>query len=124
MIATQIGSLIGNNLILAMIVVTWLSALLLMIIANIPFTAATLPVIGYLTLIVPGADSKVLYYCLPIGAALGGNGSLIGASANMITAGIAERAGYKISYRYFLKKGLPALIITVAISLIWLLFRF
>lgn len=124
MIATQIGNLIGNNLLLAMIVVTWFSALLSMIIANIPFTAAMLPVIGYLTLIVPGADSKVLYYCLSIGAALGGNGSLIGASANMITAGIAERAGYKISYRYFLKKGLPALFITVAISLIWLLFRF
>ena len=124
MIATQIGILIGDNLVLAMIVVTWFSALLSMIIANIPFTAAMLPVIGYLTLIVPGADSKVLFYCLSIGAALGGNGSLIGASANMITAGIAERAGYKISYRYFLKKGLPALIITVTISLIWLFIRF
>jgi Na+/H+ antiporter NhaD/arsenite permease-like protein len=49
---------------------------------------------------------------------------LIGASANMITAGIAERAGYKITYRYFLKKGLPAMVITVAISLIWLFLRF
>lgn len=124
MIATLIGNLIGNNLILAMFVVTWFSAFLSMIVANIPFTAAMLPVIGYLTVIVPGADSKVLFYCLSIGAALGGNGSLIGASANMITAGIAERAGYKISYQYFLKKGLPALIITVSISLIWLLIRF
>jgi len=124
MIAAQIGILIGDNLVLAMIVVTWFSALLSMIIANIPFTAAMLPVIGYLTSIIPGADSKVLFYCLSIGAALGGNGSLIGASANMITAGIAERAGYKITYKYFLKKGLPALIITVTISLIWLFIRF
>lgn len=124
LIATQIGKLIGDNLTLAMIVVTWFSAFLSMIIANIPFTAAMLPVIGYLTLIIPGADSKVLFYCLSIGSALGGNGSLIGASANMITAGIAERAGYKISYKYFLKKGLPALVITVSISLIWLYFRF
>jgi Na+/H+ antiporter NhaD/arsenite permease-like protein len=123
-IATQIGNLIGSNLILAMIVVTWFSALLSMIIANIPFTAAMLPVIGYLTIIIPEADSKVLFYCLSIGAAMGGNGSLIGASANMITAGIAERAGYKISYKYFLKKGLPALLITVTISLAWLLIRF
>ena len=123
-IATQIGNLIGENLTLAMIVITWFSAILSMIIANIPFTAAMLPVIGYLTTIIPGADSKVLFYCLSIGAALGGNGSLIGASANMITAGIAERAGYKISYQYFLKKGLPALVITVAISLIWLFIRF
>ena len=55
---------------------------------------------------------------------MGGNGSLIGASANMITAGIAERAGYRITYKYFLKKGLPALIITVSISLVWLFIRF
>jgi Na+/H+ antiporter NhaD/arsenite permease-like protein len=124
LIATQIGNLIGENLSLAMIVVTWFSALLSMIIANIPFTAAMLPVIGYLTLIIPGADSKVLYFCLSIGAAMGGNGSLIGASANMITAGIAERAGYRITYQYFLKKGLPALLITVTLSLIWLFIRF
>lgn len=124
MIATKIGEMIGSNLPLAMIVVTWFSAILSMVIANIPFTAAMLPVIGYLTLIIPGADSKVLFYCLSIGAALGGNGSLIGASANMITAGIAERAGYEISYLYFLKKGLPAMIITVTISLIWLFIRF
>jgi len=123
-IAEMIGDLIGQNLVLAMVVVTWFSAILSMVIANIPFTAAMLPVIAYLTLIVPGADSKVLFYCLSIGAAMGGNGSLIGASANMITAGIAERAGYRITYKYFLKKGLPALIITVTISLLWLLIRF
>jgi Na+/H+ antiporter NhaD/arsenite permease-like protein len=124
MIATKIGNMIGENLALAMIVVTWFSAILSMIIANIPFTAAMLPVIGYLTVIIPGAENKVLYYCLSIGAALGGNGSLIGASANMITAGIAERAGYRISYQYFLRKGLPALVITVTISLVWLFIRF
>ncbi|MCJ7716531.1 MAG: ArsB/NhaD family transporter [Anaerolineales bacterium] len=124
LIASQIGLYIGDNLSLAMIVVTWFSALLSMVIANIPFTAAMLPVIAYLTQIIPGADSKVLFYCLSIGAAMGGNGSLIGASANMITAGIAERAGYRITYIYFLKKGLPVLIITVSISLFWLFIRF
>ena len=107
-----------------MIVITWFSAILSMIIANIPFTAAMLPVIGYLTLIIPGAESKVLFYCLSVGAAMGGNGSLIGASANMITAGIAERAGYRISYGYFLRKGFPALVITVSLSLLWLFIRF
>jgi len=124
LIADLIGKLIGSNLALAMFVITWFSALLSMIIANIPFTAAMLPVIAYLTLIIPGAESKVLFYCLSIGAAMGGNGSLIGASANMITAGIAERAGYKITYRYFLRKGLPALLITVSLALVWLYLRF
>ena len=79
---------------------------------------------GILAMIIPGADTKVLFYCLSIGAAMGGNGTLIGASANMITAGIAERAGYRITYRYFLKKGLPALVITVSIAMIWLFIRF
>jgi len=124
LIADLIGKLIGSNLALAMFVITWFSALLSMIIANIPFTAAMLPVIAYLTLIIPGAESKVLFYCLSIGAAMGGNGSLIGASANMITAGIAERAGYKITYTYFLRKGLPALLITVSLALVWLYLRF
>ncbi len=124
MIANLIANLIGDNLTLAIIVVTWFSAILSMIIANIPFTAAMLPVIAYLTLIIPGAESKVLFYCLSIGSAMGGNGSLIGASANMITAGIAERAGYKISYGYFMRKGIPAMLITVSLALIWLFIRF
>jgi Na+/H+ antiporter NhaD/arsenite permease-like protein len=55
---------------------------------------------------------------------MGGNGSLIGASANMVTAGIAERAGSPITYAYFLKKGFPALVITVALATIWLFIRF
>jgi Na+/H+ antiporter NhaD/arsenite permease-like protein len=94
------------------------------VVANIPFTAAMLPVIGFLTATVPGADSKALFFCLSVGAAMGGNGSLIGASANMVTAGIADSAGYTISYGYFFKKGFPALLITVGLALIWLLVKF
>jgi Na+/H+ antiporter NhaD/arsenite permease-like protein len=123
-IADDIGRLIGGKLLLAVLAVTWLSALLSMVIANIPFTAAMLPVIGYLTATVPGAQSKVLFYCLSVGSAMGGNGSLIGASANMVTSGIAERAGYPISYTHFMKKGLPALFTTVALASVWLILRF
>ncbi len=124
LIARFIGNLVGDNLALAMIVVVWVSALLSMVIANIPFTAAMLPVIGYLTATIPGAQSNVLFYCLSVGAAMGGNGSLIGASANLVTSGISERAGYQISYGYFFKKGFPALLITVTLATIWLLIRF
>jgi len=106
------------------LVVIWLSAILSMVVANIPFTAAMLPVIGYLTAIVPGAGNMALFYCLSVGSAMGGNGSLIGASANMVTAGIAERAGYPITYAYFLKKGFPAMLVTVTLATIWLLFKF
>jgi Na+/H+ antiporter NhaD/arsenite permease-like protein len=124
MIADLFGRLVGDNLLLAIVGVTWFSALLSMIVANIPFTAAMLPVIAYLTLTVPGAESKVLFYCLSVGSAMGGNGSLIGASANMVTAGIAERAGHPLTYAYFFKKGFPALIVTVSLALVWLLIRF
>jgi Na+/H+ antiporter NhaD/arsenite permease-like protein len=123
-IADSIGRIVGDNLLLTMLAVTWLSALLSMIVANIPFTAAMLPVVGFLSATVPGANNKVLFYCLSVGSAMGGNGSLIGASANMVTAGISDGAGYPITYGYFLKKGFPALLITVALATLWLLVHF
>ena len=123
-IADVIGRLVGGNLILTMFTVIWVSAVFSAVVANIPFTAAMLPVVGFLSGIVPGAHSKVLFYCLSVGSAMGGNGTLIGASANLVTAGIAERAGYPITYTYFLRKGFPALVITVALSTIWLFVRF
>jgi Na+/H+ antiporter NhaD/arsenite permease-like protein len=123
-IADGIGRMVGGNLLVAVLAVTWLSALLSTVIANIPFTAAMLPVIGYLTATVPGAQSKVLFYSLSVGSAMGGNGSLIGASANMVTSGIAERAGYPITYTHFMRKGLPALFITVGLANLWLIVRF
>jgi Na+/H+ antiporter NhaD/arsenite permease-like protein len=124
LIASAISKAVGENLIFAMLAIIWASALLSTVIANIPFTAAMLPVVGYLTATIPAANSKVLFFCLSIGSAMGGNGSLIGASANMVTAGISERAGYPITYLYFLKKGLPALLITVGLATGWLLLRF
>lgn len=124
LIADVIGRLVGDNLIISMMAITWFSAVFSTVVANIPFTAAMLPVVGFLSSTVPGADNKVLFFCLSIGSAMGGNGSLIGASANMITAGISERAGYPISYVYFLKKGFPALLITVGLAAIWLLIHF
>src|SRR5665648_83226 len=119
-----IVKIVADNLLLAMLAIIWISAILSTVVANIPFTAAMLPVIGYLSKTIPSAHSKVLFYCLSVGSAMGGNGSLIGASANMVTAGIAERAGYPITYTYFLKKGMPALVITVGLATIWLLIRF
>lgn len=123
-IADGIGTLVGDSLVLTMLAIIWLSAFLSMIVANIPFTAAMLPVVAFLTSTVPGAESKVLFFCLSVGAAMGGNGSLIGASANMVTAGISEAAGYRISYVYFFKKGFPAVLITVSLATLWLFLRF
>jgi Na+/H+ antiporter NhaD/arsenite permease-like protein len=123
-IAGALASLVGDNLVVTILVITWASAIFSTLIANIPFTAAMLPVVSFLSATVPGATSKVLFYSLSIGSAMGGNGSLIGASANMVTAGIADRAGYPISYGKFFKVGFPALLITVAVGTLWLFIQF
>lgn len=124
MIAAGIKQSVGENLSLSLLIIIWAGALLSGAIDNIPFTAAMLPVVGYLTRTIPAASSKVLFYGLSVGAAMGGNSTLIGSSPNMVAAGITERAGYPISYMAFLKIGLPATIITVAMATIWLLIRF
>jgi Na+/H+ antiporter NhaD/arsenite permease-like protein len=124
LIAQGIGSLVGDNLTAAVLVVVWSAALLSGVIDNIPFAATMLPVVGFLTRTIPGAESGVLWYALSIGAAMGGNSTLIGASPNLVTAGISERAGYRISYLGFLKTGLPATILTVVVGTVWLFIRF
>ena len=123
-VAAGIGSLVGDSLNAAILILVWSAALLSGVIDNIPFTATMLPVVGFLTRTVPGAGSGVLWYGLSIGSAMGGNSTLIGSSPNLVTAGIAERAGFRISYLEFLRIGLPATIITVAIGVLWIFIRF
>jgi Na+/H+ antiporter NhaD/arsenite permease-like protein len=123
-IADSIAKLVGGSLTATILVLVWAAALLSGVIANIPFTAAMLPVVRFLSNTVPGAANQVLFYGLSIGSAMGGNSSLIGASANLVMAGMAERAGYRITYVDFLKVGLPATILTVAVGAGWLFIRF
>ena len=123
-IATFLADLVGDSLVTGLLILVWFGAILSAIIDNIPFAAAMLPVVGYLTQTIPGAESKVLFYGLSVGAAMGGNGSLIGSSANVVTAGIAERAGYPITYVRFMKIGVPAMFLTTGAATLWLLLRF
>ena len=123
-IAAGISQLVGGNLTVAILVLIWSAAFLSGVVANIPFTAAMLPVVGFLSRTVPGASSQVLFYGLSIGSAMGGNSTLIGASANLVTAGIAERAGYRITYIEFLKVGMPSMIITALVGTLWLFIHF
>jgi Na+/H+ antiporter NhaD/arsenite permease-like protein len=123
-IAVGIARLVGDSLTVTILILVWSAALLSGVIANIPFTAAMLPVVSFLTNTVPGASNQVLFYGLSIGSAMGGNSSLIGASANLVAAGIAERAGYRITYMEFIKVGLPATILTVVTGVVWLFIQF
>lgn len=89
-----------------------------------PDIEAMMPVVDYLTTSIPGAGNMTLFYALSVGAAMGGNNSLIGASSNLVTAGIAARAGYPISFKRFLAAGLPSVLVTVALGSVWLFIRF
>ena len=123
MIATGINSLVGGNLTVGTLVVAWGTGLLCLLVPTIPLTAALLPIVGFLSQTIPGVGNA-LYYSLSMGSALGANNSLIGATNNMVTAGIAKRAGSPISYREFIKIGLPAAILTLIVGSIYLLLRF
>jgi Na+/H+ antiporter NhaD/arsenite permease-like protein len=98
--------------------------MLCLLIPTVPLTAALLPVVAFLSRTIPGATSNVLYYSLSMGSALGANNSLIGATNNMVTAGISQRAGFPITFRSFIKVGFPAVMITLVVGTIWILIRF
>jgi Na+/H+ antiporter NhaD/arsenite permease-like protein len=124
LIGTGIHSLVGENLMAATLVTVWGSAMLCLLIPTVPLTAALLPVVGFLSRTIPEASNNVLYYSLSMGSALGANNSLIGATNNMVTAGIAQRAGFPITFRAFIKIGFPAALVTLVVGTVWILIRF
>jgi Na+/H+ antiporter NhaD/arsenite permease-like protein len=123
MIAVGINQLVGGSLLAASLAVIWGTGLLCLLVPTIPLTAAMLPVVGFLSQAIPGAGNA-LYYALSMGSALGANNSLIGATNNMVTAGIAKRAGYPISYRSFIKIGFPGAVISLLLGSLYILWRF
>src|SRR5690606_6346374 len=122
--AGAVGRLVAGNLPLAMLAVVWLAAIISGIVDNVPFTAAMLPVVAHLSAIIPGAGNNMLFYALAVGAAMGGNTTLIGASANLVTAGISDRAGYPITFKRFLAIGLPSVLVTTTLGTSWLFIHF
>jgi Na+/H+ antiporter NhaD/arsenite permease-like protein len=123
-IADWIKAVCQGRLWLAVIVVLWVSGFASAIIDNIPYTATMLPIIAFLNKAIPGAESGVLWWALALGACFGGNGTIIGASANVVTTGIAEKAGYKITFLEFMKQAAPITIISLIISTLFLLVRY
>lgn len=123
-IAQGVSGAIGDSLPLAVLFVVLGVGSMSVVIANIPLTASLLPVVEFLSGTVPGANSKVLYYALSMGAAMGGNGFLISAEANLVTAGITAQADSPISFKEFMKVGLPVTYLTLLAGFLWLAIRF
>ncbi|GBM31572.1 P protein [Araneus ventricosus] len=113
----------SHRLLVAIVLILWISALSSSFIDNIPFTTVMVQVV------VDIADQeetklpiKPLVFALALGACLGGNGTLIGASANVVTAGIAEQHGYRFSFFDFFRIGFPVMLLTTALSTGYLIF--
>lgn len=121
-IARWVRDASGGSLVAAVLVILWISALMSAVIDNIPFTATMLPIVSYLNQSVPGAESGILWWALALGACLGGNGTMIGASANVVTVGLLEKAGHPISFVHYVKVAFWPMILTVAMCTVWLLY--
>ena len=106
----------GGALTLTTLLILWLSAIASAFVDNIPFVATMIPLIQKMGELGGIENLKPLWWALSLGACLGGNGTLIGASANVIVAGLAEKQGYPISFKYFLKIAFPLMILSIVIS--------
>jgi Na+/H+ antiporter NhaD/arsenite permease-like protein len=123
-IADWILQVCQGKLWLAVLIILWVSGFASAIVDNIPYTATMLPVTLFLTKTIPGAETGVLWWALALGACFGGNGTIIGASANVVTTGIAEKAGHKITFGQFVKEAAPITLISLVISSVFLLLRY
>jgi len=122
-VAGAIVAVTGGALGATSILVLWVSTLLSGVIDNIPYTATMIPVVADLQAS-GGHESDVLWWALAIGADLGGNATIIGASANVILASMAEREGHPITFGAFLRYGVPVTIGTVIISTAYIWLRY
>lgn len=108
-----------GDVVLAAISILWLSAIASAFIDNIPFVTTMIPLIQKL-----GALSNMniipLWWALSLGACLGGNGTIIGASANVIAVGLAEENGHKITFGHFFRNAFPMMLLTIVISTAYL----
>ena len=122
MLAQGLIDVTGGNLMITMLAVLFGSAVISSFLDNIPFVATMIPII--LTLEADGLDGTALWWALSLGACLGGNGTLIGASANVVLSDISKKFGHEITFMQFFKRGFPIMLFTVAIAAIYMVIRF
>ncbi len=122
-LAEKAVEITGGNVTAASMLILWFSAIASAFLDNIPFVATMIPLIQEMSS--RGmSDVEPLWWSLALGACLGGNGSLIGASANLIVAGISAREGHPISFMTFLRIGFPLMILSILISSVYIYFRY
>lgn len=114
----------GGELDLTAYLILWSSAVLSAVVDNIPFVATMIPVIQNLGPVVGPENLNTLWWSLALGSCLGGNGSLVGASANLVVAGFAERAGAPIRFLPFMLAAFPLMLASIAVSSLYVGWRY
>ena len=119
-VAQQIMQFTGGNHAATAMVILWVSA----VVDNIPFVATMIPVIQNMGSVFGPEQLNTLWWSLALGACLGGNGTLVGASANLVVAGFAERAGHPIRFLPFMLMAFPLMLLSIVVSTLYLYLRY
>ena len=125
MMAAELLAATGGDFNTTALAILWASAVLSAFIDNIPFVATMIPLIKAMAPAFGGENALLpLWWALSLGACLGGNGTLIGASANLVVAGLSERAGVTFRFVEFMKIAFPLMLLSIVISHAYLLIRY
>jgi len=122
-LAKSVLNATGGDPLLTIMAILWVSAIASAFVDNIPFVATMIPLIFELGQM-SNMDIYPLWWALSLGACLGGNGTAIGASANVVAIGMAERDGYHISFGSYFKIAFPVMIVTILITTVYVFFRY
>jgi len=123
-VATAVKDVTGGGRTAELIGITWVAALGSAVVDNIPFTTAMIPVVKDLQHSAGTSGDDAYWWALALGACFGGNATMIAAAANVAAAGMAERAGTPIGFIPFLKIGLPATVLSIAIATAYISIRY
>lgn len=119
MLSDKMLAITQGDIPITTMLVLWMSAILSSFLDNVPYVATMIPLVKSMEAVNPG-DFAPVWWALAVGGCLGGNGTIIGASANVVSRGIAERNGFKISFFGYLKIAFPLMIISIIISSLYL----
>ncbi len=123
-VADAVKDVTGGDRTAELLGITWVAALGSALVDNIPFTTAMVPVVKDLQQAAHAGGDDAYWWALALGACFGGNATLIAAAANVAAAGMAEKAGTPIGFITFLRVGLPATLISIALASAYILIRY
>ena len=138
-VSSVLAAILGRNIVLGSLILLFFVGLLSSVVPNIPLVVAMVPLlkqylvnVGFVgsEVLVPGFEGQFppevlpLFYAMMFGATLGGNGTLVGASSNIVAAGISELHGRRISFKTFLHYGLPVMLLQLITAAVYVTIRF